>query len=91
MEQLKTGRPFNIGDQSWRTEDLKKVLQRDRLHPTIEGQVALVQQLDEVFDLPELVEIRPALETDRVLLLERIRRQAKPVRPPAPSSGEKTP
>lgn len=91
MEQLKTGTPFSIGDQAWSSEDLKKVLQRDRLHPTIEGQVALIQQLDEVFEQTELIEIRPELETDRVILLEKIGQQAKPMRPPAPSAGKQTP
>ena len=91
MEQLKTGTPFSIGDQTWSSEDLKKVLQRDRLHPTIEGQVALIQQLDEVFDRTALVDIRPELETDRANLLEKISQQAKPLKPPAPSAGKQTP
>ena len=91
MEQLKTGTPFSIGDQTWTTENLEKVLQRDRLHPTIEGQVALIQQLDQVFELTELVEIRPELETDRDLLLDMIRKQAKPIKPTAASAGEQSP
>ena len=51
--QLNAQEPFSIGQHHWETSELKKVIQRDRLHPTLTGQIALIQ-MDEDISIKEI-------------------------------------
>jgi len=76
IEKLGKGEPFFIGEHEWDARMLDLVLQRDQLHPTIDGQIALVQVLDHLLrEDAELSQRMPPLQCDHETLDARIRRK----------------
>ena len=94
MEELRAGDSIEIGPHRWPEEEAAKILQRDELHPTLTGQVALVQILDAMLDEhPATTGNRPILEVDRETLLERINEKngvATPRNPGEERPGDST-
>ncbi|MCH2160672.1 MAG: hypothetical protein MK085_02240 [Phycisphaerales bacterium] len=89
MEKLRAGKAFDVGDHRWQEADLADVLQRDQLHPTLLGQVALVQVLDVVLDEHDMVsDIRPELDADRDSMLQRIQGKGETGGDPNPGGGK---
>ena len=86
MEELRAGDSIEIGPHQWTAEEAGKILQRDELHPTLSGQVALVQILDAMLDEhPATAGNRPEMTVDRDTLLNRINEKngvATPKNPP---------
>ena len=73
MKKLKKGEGFAIGEYEWDEDLLARVLQRDQLHPSLDGQIALIQVLESlILEDEELSSRVPALETDRDLLKAKI-------------------
>ena len=71
--QLNAQEPFSIGPHRWETSELKKVIQRDRLHPTLTGQIALIQVVEDILkNDKELSSRAPGMETDLAILRERL-------------------
>ena len=85
IDNLGKGEPFAIGEHHWDRQMLAQVLQRDQLHPTIDGQIALIQVLAEIIAQDEELSSRmPALESDHETLKARI--QKKPTSPKTPDA-----
>jgi uncharacterized small protein (DUF1192 family) len=73
MEKLNEGEDFAIGEHRWDAEALQRVLQRDQLHPTLDGQIALLQVLESMLMADEELKSRiPALDTDHERLKAKI-------------------
>ncbi len=73
IEQLRKGEAFDIGGQTWSVSDARKLILPDRLHPSLDGLIALVAAIDEILATDELLAtIKPALEVDRRRLRERV-------------------
>ena len=89
-ERLASGEAFTVGGTTWdpATEAFELILP-DRLHPTLEGLVALLQSaVFEADRIPGMGEHMPELETDRLTLTNRIRRPRGPAeREPAATSA----
>lgn len=47
IEQLRSGKPFDAGRRSWSEEVDGPLLQRDQLHPTFNGEVALLARIEQ--------------------------------------------
>jgi len=47
LEKLRSGKPFEAGRRSWSAETDGEFLQRDELHPTFAGRVALVARTEQ--------------------------------------------
>lgn len=87
IEKLRNGEPFTIGEHRWDAEILKGVLQRDQLHPTLVGQIALLQVLEVLLaEDEELAPRVPELETDLDVLKARIKKI--PVNPKSDTDSE---
>lgn len=72
-EQLREGKPFSIGSHTWSGDALAGLLQRDQLHPTIDGQIAMMQVLQELFaNDPEFSVRGPRLDADHARMRTRI-------------------
>ena len=73
IERLRKGEAFDIGGQTWSASDAKKLILSDRLHPSLDGLIALVAAIDEILAADALLaEIKPDLEGDRRRLRERV-------------------
>ena len=79
IERLRKGEAFEIAGQTWTAKDAATLILSDRLHPSLDGLIALVAAIDEILAADELLAtIRPSLEVHRRRLRERV-------------TGEKTP
>ena len=75
---MRAGKPFSIGAHTWDGEAIKDLLQRDQLHPTINGQIAMMQVLEEMIALdPEFSVRGPKLDADHDRMKVRISPPAK--------------
>lgn len=83
-ETLRAGKPFEIGGHRWEGDTLKNFLQRDQLHPTLNGQIALMQVLEVLLSSdPEFAARGPNLDPDP----ERMKARISP--PPTEDAPEK--
>lgn len=84
-EQLRASKPFSIGSHTWKGDALSGLLQRDQLHPTIDGQIAMMQVLQELFtNDPEFSVRGPHLDADHTRM--RLRISPPPAEVPASSA-----
>ena len=73
LTQLNSQEPFSIGPHRWETTELKNVIQRDRLHPTLTGQIALIQMVEDILiNDKELAPRAPKMETSLTVLRARL-------------------
>ena len=73
IEQLRRGASFDIAGQTWTVADAKTLILPDRLHPSLDGLIALVAAIDEILAADTaLAAIRPTLEVDRRRLRTRV-------------------
>lgn len=73
MTKLNEGEDFAIGEHRWDAETLQRALQRDQLHPTLDGQIALLQVLETMLMADEELKSRiPELDTDHERLKAKI-------------------
>ncbi len=78
LTELNAQEPFTIGSHRWETTELNTVMQRDRLHPTLTGQIAIIQMVENILITDKELSARtPPMETDLTVLRERLN-------PPAP-------
>ena len=73
IERLRKGASFDIAGQTWTVADAKTLILPDRLHPSLDGLIALVAAIDEILAADTaLAAIRPTLEVDRRRLRTRV-------------------
>ncbi len=73
IERLRSGEAFNIGPHAWTAAEAGTLILGDRLHPSLDGLIALVIAIDDLLaNDPELAAIRPDVETDRARLKRRL-------------------
>lgn len=84
ITSLRSGKPFEIGKHHWDpSKEGVELILPDRLHPSLEGLVALLQAFDDTAAQVEIVSNRmPEMELDHVVLVERVRRGDLPVASP---------
>lgn len=73
IERLRSGKAFEIGEHSWTADEAGTLILGDRLHPSLDGLIALVIAIDDLLaNDPGLAGIRPTVETDRAVLKRRL-------------------
>ena len=73
IKRLRSGKAFNIGPHAWTAAEAGTLILGDRLHPSLDGLIALVIAIDDLLaNDPELAPIRPDVETDRTRLKRRL-------------------
>ena len=73
IKRLRSGKAFNIGPHAWTADEAGTLILGDRLHPSLDGLIALVIAIDDLLaNDPELAPIRPDVETDRTRLKRRL-------------------
>jgi hypothetical protein len=73
IERLRSGKAFKIGTHAWTAAEAATLILGDRLHPSLDGLIALVIAIDDLLaNDPELAGVRPDVETDRARLKHRL-------------------
>jgi hypothetical protein len=73
IERLRSGEAFNIGPHAWTAAEAGTLILGDRLHPSLDGLIALVIAIDDLLaNDPDLATIRPEVDTDRARLKRRL-------------------
>jgi len=74
IERISRGEPFTIGEHAWNQEEREELLNSDKLHPNLQGLVAITQSINaELIDNEQLKERMQTMEMDREILVARIR------------------
>jgi hypothetical protein len=92
VEDLRSGKPFAAGRRSWSESTDGPLIQRDQLHPTFAGTVALLARSEQAanerllgFRQPNAPGTPVAFEHDPAAVAERARLEAAPDRRNAPA------
>ena len=79
VHDMKSGQTFTAGGQTWEGDQEHGFLQRDKLHPTLEGLIIMIQEGMDGFAQTQLAPGAPAVELDLEANRQKIYRSMPPV------------
>jgi hypothetical protein len=77
VEQMREDKGFTIGSRQWPAGSAASVLQRDELHPTVDGLIALAHLVADALAQHGLVDVEDNFELDSAKVLGLIRQRAQ--------------